>query len=63
MQHFAAPWWLPGGHAQTIWPAKLARTAAGPVAPLRWRRERWTTPDADFIDVDHLDATAAPGAP
>ena len=43
---YRAPWWLPGGHAQTIW-AKL-------VSPPRvaWRRERWDTPDGDFIDVD-----------
>ena len=63
MQHFAAPWWLPGGHAQTIWPAKLARHAPGGSDPLRWRRERWATPDADFIDVDFLDSPAPPGAP
>ena len=61
-----APWWLPGGHAQTIWSAKLARHApafAPPFAPpLRWRRERWATPDADFIEVDFLDVAARPGA-
>ncbi len=57
----AAPWWLPGGHAQTIWAAVGARQAAG--TALRWRRERWTTPDADFIDVDFLDAEAPPDAP
>lgn len=64
MHGFRAPWWLPGGHAQTIWPAKLARHAPAPVAqPLRWRRERWATPDGDFVDVDHLDATTPAGAP
>ncbi|MBL8353205.1 MAG: alpha/beta fold hydrolase [Burkholderiaceae bacterium] len=64
MQGFRAPWWLPGGHAQTIWPAKLARHAPEPVAhPPRWRRERWTTPDDDFIDVDHLAEGAAADAP
>ena len=65
MHGFAAPWWLPGGHAQTIWPAKLARRAPPAAAntPLRWRRERWTTPDADFVDVDFLAAPApAPAA-
>jgi len=64
VQTFRAPWWLPGGHAQTIWPAKLSRPAPEPVAhPLRWRRERWMTPDDDFIDVDHLDEGASADAP
>jgi hypothetical protein len=60
MQGFRAPWWLPGGHTQTIWGAKLARHAPQPLPPPRWRRERWTTPDADFIEVDTL---ASPGVP
>jgi len=63
MQAFLAPWWLPGGHAQTIWGAKLARHAPGPGPAPRWQRERWATPDGDFIDVDALDAPAPPGAP
>jgi len=48
--HYRAPWWLPGGNAQTIWAARVSRRHAGP-AP-QWQRERWTTPDGDFIDVD-----------
>ncbi len=44
---YRAPRWLPGGHAQTIWPATL-----GPRARVAYHRERWTTPDGDFIDVD-----------
>ncbi len=63
MQAFRAPWWLPGGHAQTIWAAKLARHAREPGPAPRWQRERWATPDADFIEVDFLDAPAPPGAP
>jgi predicted alpha/beta-fold hydrolase len=64
MLQFKAPWWLPGGHAQTIWPAKLSRRAPGPPAAApRWRRERWTTPDDDFIDVDQLAEDAPVGAP
>jgi predicted alpha/beta-fold hydrolase len=51
---YIAPWWLPGGNVQTIWAALLARPAPG--APPQFRRERWTTPDADFIDVDFLQA-------
>jgi len=58
---YRAPAWLPGGDAQTIWGAKLARRFERTVLPPRWRRERWPTPDGDFIDVDHLDGDA-PGA-
>jgi predicted alpha/beta-fold hydrolase len=46
------PPWLPGGHAQTIWAALAARRWHD--APPRWQRERWTTPDGDFVDVDWL---------
>ncbi len=55
-----APWWLPGGNAQTIWAALHARRFDG-AAP-RWRRERWATPDGDFVDVDHLEGTPAGAA-
>jgi uncharacterized protein len=50
---YIAPRWLPGGHVQTIWPALFARRTFGS-AP-SYRRERWTTPDSDFVDVDFLD--------
>jgi uncharacterized protein len=52
MTGYDAPWWLPGGNAQTIWPALWSRRFHG--QPPAWRRERWTTPDADFVDVDWL---------
>ena len=52
MQQYRAPRWLIGGNAQTIWPALFGRRRHGP-APV-FRRERWTTPDADFIDIDWL---------
>ena len=55
-----APWWLPGGHAQTIWASKGARDGLKQ-APA-WQRERITTADQDFIDIDHLPA-ADPAAP
>jgi predicted alpha/beta-fold hydrolase len=42
---------------QTIWSAKFAHPLDGP--PLSFERQRWTTPDADFIDVDVLPAAAA----
>ena len=54
-QTYRAPAWLPGGHLQTIWPLLIKPH------PIKLRRERWTTPDADFIDVDFLDGpTDAP---
>lgn len=56
-----APRWLPGGQLQTIWPALAARHRDG--LPLFWQRERWLTPDGDFVDADWLDAGMAPAAP
>ena len=54
---YRAPAWLPGGHAQTIWPALYAQRRRGLVLPMQ--RERWTTPDGDFIDVDRQHASRA----
>ncbi len=59
MREYRAPWWLPGGHLQTIWPALSSRPH--PARSLGYTRERWRAPDGDFIDVDHLPAAA--GAP
>ncbi|MES2415684.1 MAG: alpha/beta fold hydrolase [Pseudomonadota bacterium] len=53
---YCAPWWLPGGNLQTIWAAVVARRFAS--ARPAFTRERWETPDQDFIDVD---TSAAPG--
>ena len=53
-----APRWLPGGNAQTIWPALVSRRPPAGT----WRRERWDTPDGDFVDIDFIDGPAA-GAP
>ncbi|WP_292935613.1 alpha/beta fold hydrolase [Noviherbaspirillum sp.] len=47
---YPAPSWLPGGHLQTIFPATCI--AKPEVA---YRRERWQTPDSDFIDIDFVD--------
>ena len=53
MSHrYQAPPWLPGAHAQTLWP--LLRRPPRP----HYRRERWDTPDGDFIDLDWIDAPA-----
>ena len=50
--NYRAPWWLPGGNLQTIW-AALRGVRYLDDKPL-FRRERWTTPDQDFVDVDWL---------
>ena len=49
MSNYSSPFWLPGGHLQTIIPAKLIKNEV-----LNLDRERWDTPDGDFIDVDFL---------
>src|SRR4051812_41289755 len=43
---YTAPRWLPGGHLQTIYPSLR------PPPRVALTRERWSTPDGDFIDVD-----------
>jgi predicted alpha/beta-fold hydrolase len=53
---YVAPRWLPGGHLQTIYPATCITKPA-----VTYRRERWATPDQDFIDVDFVDGK--PGQP
>jgi predicted alpha/beta-fold hydrolase len=60
LAQYRAPVWLPGGHAQTIWPALVSHRCSGTAA--RYQRERWTTPDGDFIDVD-IQSAPQPGAP
>ena len=49
-------WWIPGAHLRTLWGKLIRRPAPVPV-----RRERWDTPDGDFVDLLRLDAPA--GAP
>lgn len=51
-QDIPSPLCLPGGNAQTIWAALYARRCPG--ARPAFRRERWATPDGDFVDVDWL---------
>jgi len=51
---YVAPGWLPGGHLQTVW----ASLCAPPKVALA--RERWETPDRDFIDVDFAGPANAP---
>ena len=49
----SAPWWLPGGHVQTIY------ASLRPPPRVQLERIRWETPDGDFVDVDFA---GAPGA-
>lgn len=44
---YKPPPWLPGGNAQTIYARMLARNYAQ-----SYHRQRWDTPDGDFIDLD-----------
>lgn len=49
---YAAPAWLPGGHAQTLYALLLRRPNP------HYRRERLELPDGDFLDLDWLDGPA-----
>lgn len=58
---YDAPWWLPGGNLQTIYAALRSQRYLAE-AP-SFRRERWTAPDDDFVDVDFArQATAGAAA-
>lgn len=47
-QHcFRPPWWLNSPHMQTLYPALLRK-----FKPMQRMRERLSTPDGDFIDLD-----------
>lgn len=50
--NYKAPWYLPNGHLQTIIPSLFRR-----VKGLVYRRERITTPDGDFLDLDWITET------
>jgi predicted alpha/beta-fold hydrolase len=53
---YAPPRFLRNAHLQTLYAACLARCPQ-----VAWRRERWATPDGDFIDLDWL--AGAQGTP
>lgn len=53
---YSPPWWLRSGHLQTILAGSISRFAP----QVEYRRERWITPDEDFIDLDWVKSTAAP---
>jgi uncharacterized protein len=45
-QHYRPAWWLPGGHARTLW-RRLTRTGT----PVAGQRVFWDTPDGDEIEL------------
>jgi uncharacterized protein len=53
LPQFEPSWWLPNAHLQTIY-ASLFAPSPRPAL----RRERWDTPDGDFVDVDFIDGPA-----
>lgn len=66
IQRYKAPWWLPNSHLQTIWASKCTpRSIADAQIDGTYQRERWDTPDGDFIDIDFAQHNAqhAPNAP
>jgi len=46
LSDYRAPWWLPGGHLQTV------VGAFSPAPRVAFSRETWETPDGDFIEID-----------
>ena len=57
MAAFRPAWWCANRHAQTIWGPFFRR------ARLPFRRERVSTDDGDFVDLDWLEAPAPADAP
>ncbi len=53
---FNPAWWCPGPHFQTVW-----RRLYGEIPTVTLRRERWETPDEDFLDLDFFDPDPAKG--
>ncbi len=52
---FKAAWWLNHAHLQTLYPALFRKIPSPPL-----QRERLTTPDNDFIDIDYCGTGNAP---
>jgi uncharacterized protein len=59
--NYQAPAWLPGGQLQTIWPALYSHSYEA--VPPSFKRERWASPDQDFVDVDFASHAAKPDTP
>jgi uncharacterized protein len=52
---FKPAWWLPSPHLKALWPALFRPPLNPPMI-----RERLTTPDHDFIDLDWCGMTPQP---
>lgn len=52
---FKPAWWLPTAHLQTLWPTLFRR-----IPPPGRRRERLSTFDKDFVDLDWCGETPSP---
>ncbi|CAN0540693.1 unnamed protein product, partial [Ectocarpus sp. 12 AP-2014] len=53
---YSAPWWATNDHFSTIFGSGEIQKRFGVKGPeVVYRRERWNTPDGDFLDVDFLD--------
>ncbi len=50
---YRPPWWLPGGHLQTLFSALCA-----PVPKIDYQRSRWDTPDGDIVAADSVSGPA-----
>ncbi len=51
-------WWLPDPHSATVW-GRIGRREPTPLV----QRERWDTPDGDFIELARLASPDGPAAP
>ncbi|CAM9505020.1 unnamed protein product [Ectocarpus fasciculatus] len=58
---YSAPWWAKNDHFSTIFGSGEIQKRFGVKGPeVVYRRERWNTPDGDFLDVDFLDTPGGP---
>ena len=52
VEDFRVPLWLFNGHLQTIWPATVGKKHLRREVRPSYFREKWKTPDNDFIEID-----------
>ena len=52
VEDFRVPLWLFNGHLQTIWPATVGKKHLRREVHPSYFREKWKTPDNDFIEID-----------